>query len=639
MRPSYAVHVSGRGNVYLREMAELLRATLVDIGRDAELVVDKLPQPTPGQVDLVVAPHELFTLLDGVSEAEKRHAAAGAVCVGTEQPGTEWFQTSARYMAQGPIALDINPLAVAALRRLRVPARRLALGYHRSWDRWDGRRDVERPTDILFLGAATPHREAVIARNATALAERECDLRFFEASQPALGGAPGFLVGDRKREQLATTKVLLNIHRGEVPYFEWVRALEAITNGAVFVTERSNGTEPLEAGVHYVAADGDDVVTEALELLADPGRRERIAADAHRLVRERLDFGDLLSRCLDDVEEAVARNRGRELRSVVPRLATADVATKATSLYRDLRHAVALRVRGITIAEIHEVHRDLGQQIKALTFASRRLTRRLEASESRAQFGDPQHVELEPNAAWEAARAEVSVVLPLYNYAHVVAHAIASVAASTDVSVELIVVDDHSTDGSRETARAELAAHPELPSLLAGKAANAGLSAARNTGFQLARADKVFLLDADNEVLPAGLRRLATALDASDAAFAYGIIARWGDEDSLVSHLPWDVARLCEGNYIDAMALVRRSAWDEAGGYDLSLERLHGWEDYELWLHLAALQLRGELVAQPVATYWRHGDSMLSLTNLETASVRAELRARYPDLPWPASAE
>ena len=71
-----------------------------------------------------------------------------------------------------------------------------------------------------------------------------------------------------------------------------------------------------------------------------------------------------------------------------------------------------------------------------------------------------------------------------------------------------------------------------------------------------------FFLDADNAVYPHGLLRLARVLDAQpDAAVAYGMIAGFGDDDRLVSAYPWDPERLVFGNYIDAMAMVRRSVW------------------------------------------------------------------------------
>ena len=103
----------------------------------------------------------------------------------------------------------------------------------------------------------------------------------------------------------------------------------------------------------------------------------------------------------------------------------------------------------------------------------------------------------------------------------------------------------------------------------------------------------------------------------------------------LISCLPWDVLRLMYGNYIDAMALVRKSAWELAGGYDLKMdERFGGWEDYDLWLRLADEGYRGIFVPTPIARYRVHGASMLQSFNWAPQNAIAALRARYPELPW-----
>jgi glycosyltransferase involved in cell wall biosynthesis len=174
---------------------------------------------------------------------------------------------------------------------------------------------------------------------------------------------------------------------------------------------------------------------------------------------------------------------------------------------------------------------------------------------------------------------------------------------------------------------------------LVAKQANQGLSAARNDGFSRARSEYVFVLDADNTVYPTGLKLLYDALDAqADGAFSYGLIDCFSDtvpNVSLISCLPWDPARLTQANYIDAMALVRKSAWKLAGGYDLDMDaRFGGWEDYDLWLRLSDQGYSGVFVPTPIARYRVHGSSMLRSFNWAPENAIAELRSRYPDLPW-----
>ena len=360
-------------------------------------------------------------------------------------------------------------------------------------------------------------------------------------------------------------------------------------------------------------------------------------------MRQRLHFSSILERELPVVEDAVrlARTRpGPGLRRLAP------LKVRAASIHT--RNAVAAARRAVRtrfkdalhrpdVATAHDVH-ELKTHVKNLMLASRRLQRTVEATLAELHHGEPGHIDTTTSAAWDGCVPEVSVVLPVYDYEHLVSDAIESVVRSGGAAVELIVVDDHSSDRSLAVARQHLVDHDWFPMMVVSKAANEGLSAARNTGFELARAERVFLLDADNVVYPNCLRLLADALDTSDAAFAYGIVEQFGDGNGLVSCLPWDPARLVRGNYIDAMAMIRKDAWRRSGGFDPSVDaRFGGWEDFDFWLHLAELGYEGRLVPQVVARYRKHAGSMLSTLNLETQTVFAEFRRRYPSLPWPTA--
>ena len=125
-----------------------------------------------------------------------------------------------------------------------------------------------------------------------------------------------------------------------------------------------------------------------------------------------------------------------------------------------------------------------------------------------------QQLHREETPAFVAAEPEVSVLVTLYNYEHLVTDTLESILASTDVSLEIIVVEDHATDGSRDVVRRFMAQHPDAPMCLLAKDANEGLAAARNTGLEHCRADLVMMMDADNLVYPTCLRRPAEPLPA-----------------------------------------------------------------------------------------------------------------------------
>jgi glycosyltransferase involved in cell wall biosynthesis len=108
----------------------------------------------------------------------------------------------------------------------------------------------------------------------------------------------------------------------------------------------------------------------------------------------------------------------------------------------------------------------------------------------------------------------VSVIVPVWNVAGHVADCLRSIAAQTLAEFEVIVVDDGSTDGSGEVARAAVAGDARFSFVTQP---NAGLSAARNTGLARAAAPLIAFVDSDDRVAPAYLERLVGALEESGA--------------------------------------------------------------------------------------------------------------------------
>jgi len=233
----------------------------------------------------------------------------------------------------------------------------------------------------------------------------------------------------------------------------------------------------------------------------------------------------------------------------------------------------------------------------------------------------------------EHAEPRVSVLLTVFNHADLVATAIRSVAFADVADVELIVVDDASIDQSVQVVREVCAEVPWLDAKLLQRSVNSGLPAvARNLALEHARGELVFILDADNSVLPLGIPKLAAALEGDlEAAFAYGLIEKFDARGSigLESWLDWDPERLPYGNYIDAMALIRRAALEAVGGYP-DQQSLAGWEDFALWLAMAEAGMHGVRVPDIVGRYRVSQYSMLSITGIDHSTTWTTLLRKYP---------
>ena len=272
----------------------------------------------------------------------------------------------------------------------------------------------------------------------------------------------------------------------------------------------------------------------------------------------------------------------------------------------------------------------------------------------RSQGFLPPAVDLEtPTAAvstlWEQrqdSRASVAVCISLHNYADRIQAALQSVFAQSHPDLELIVVDDASTDDGAECVKAWMSQHSGrfARTLLLQHQSNAGLASARNTAFAATRTEWCFVLDADNCLEPEAVSAcfgLAQQM-SPEVAVIHPLIrdcpdSLCGSATGLLSPLPWGQERLRRGNYIDAMALVRRSAWQVVGGY----VHIHGgWEDYDFWCSLIDAGFQGVQCPQVLARYNRHHDSMLATsTQPQMRAIARQLQARHPWLELPMAAK
>ncbi|MBB2205754.1 glycosyltransferase [Gluconacetobacter takamatsuzukensis] len=230
--------------------------------------------------------------------------------------------------------------------------------------------------------------------------------------------------------------------------------------------------------------------------------------------------------------------------------------------------------------------------------------------------------------------AAVSIVITAWQYADHIIEALDSVRRQTLAPLDLIVVDDASTDDTVALVSGWMARHGDRFNrlLLLRACCNAGLGGARNIGMAAAETRYVMQLDADNRLLPDACARLLDAIQRDDAGFAYPIIRRFGRADGVMGDLPWHPGRLVGGNVVDAMAMVAKWAWAAAGGYYVRRDAM-GWEDYDLWCTLAELGIAGTHVPEILAEYRVHNAAMTdSVTERTTHKQRvvAWLRARHP---------
>jgi GT2 family glycosyltransferase len=211
--------------------------------------------------------------------------------------------------------------------------------------------------------------------------------------------------------------------------------------------------------------------------------------------------------------------------------------------------------------------------------------------------------------------ALISFVIPAFNQDTYVSRAIDSALAQSHTPVEVIVVDDGSTDGTAQV----LAEYKERPNVTIIRQANAGLPAARNRGLASSRGEFVCFLDADDYLAPTFAAKLrAPLIEDGTLGFAYCDVQRVDRFDAQVDDYSVSSARrkvngdifeslIIGGYFTPNTVLVRRSVLDTLGGFDLDLG---GNADYDMWLRIIGVGHRAAYVGERLAFYRIHPDSM-----------------------------
>src|SRR5450755_285989 len=231
-----------------------------------------------------------------------------------------------------------------------------------------------------------------------------------------------------------------------------------------------------------------------------------------------------------------------------------------------------------------------------------------------------------------------SVVVPAYNAEATVTSAVSSVLAQTQPDLEVIVVDDGSTD-----ATAEVVQRIGDPRVHLISQANRGLSGARNAGVSAARGTYISLLDSDDLYLPTYLERSEHALQSTaDAGFAYtdayvfdSVSGRVRRRSAMARSNPPTpppadpngfLLALLKCNFVYVSTTMPRTVLEVVGGFD---ESRTSSEDYQLWLRILLGGYRAVWIPGRQALYRKHPGQM----SKQLVTMSRNLAAVYDGLP------
>ncbi|MFE9744195.1 glycosyltransferase [Saccharothrix saharensis] len=558
MTPDLCLVSAAGGSAFMEELFEVVADAVRRAGGRARTAVGRFPDPADDTV-YVVVPHEYFYVTP-VADRPSAELRARTIAFCVEHPGTLTFERTAGLIGSLAGAVDINVDSTEELRRRGVAVEHFQLGYTPLWDRWGGDPDSERHVDVTYLGTAERRRSVLLNSYAADLDDLRVRL-LTPPHEPMGDERVDFLPGEAKFRHLADSRMLINLHREQSKALEWVRVLEALTNGCVVLTEPSTDVEPLVPGKHLVVARSASLGAVAAGLAAEPGRERDLRAAGYDFVRHGL---DLLGSARTLVEIATAVLAGPPSPAPLPELPVPQAEQAERPLAVDTpswdpKFAGVLSLGG-EAGGLEAIAAALA--VERTTFAQRASGRCWHDRSPRRDGADVDvllvHRPGEPDPD--------ELVLDLLG--------------GTVRPGQVLLCVDGSPLPSRTHADAVL--QHEMP---------LGRGVARNGLMERVTAEWLLVVDAGMRAS----RRLVERLLAPDADVAHCPV---GDPvDGLVGALPPEERRLRRLPYLGSGYLVRRSVVESFGGWT-SDPLLDGLEDHVFWRQVATRDVPSALVQQ-----------------------------------------
>jgi hypothetical protein len=272
------VYYHSRGNYYMYPIALGLQQALASAGASCRLLTER-DDTSQIAIPIIVAPHEFFILGTAPRFMDPAFLAR-LIFYNTEQLDSSWFQTLLPFINYAKAIIDINFHSSLALRKWGIKSthvlppvdatldERIMKEFEKAHPLLDalcpeekgkagtGLPICERPLDVLFTGYRTPYRDKVFVRHANWFSKKRTMLIYpRQPNDPTpLGAASPWSVSFDMAAGLASlSKIVLNVHRTPIGYFEWQRmVVQGFSQRSVVVAGPTLRSPFFDAGRDYV---------------------------------------------------------------------------------------------------------------------------------------------------------------------------------------------------------------------------------------------------------------------------------------------------------------------------------------------------------------------------------------------------
>jgi len=224
---------------------------------------------------------------------------------------------------------------------------------------------------------------------------------------------------------------------------------------------------------------------------------------------------------------------------------------------------------------------------------------------------------------------KISIIIPCYNCSELISETVRSVINQSYTNYELKLVDDGSTDNTREVLIKIQKQYPdhEIHILHHEKL---GPASTRNKAIQVSNGTFILPLDSDDQIACDYLEQTVREFrndPTLDIVFTEAVF--YGLKNKIWATSDFSLPELFSFNQMTITSLFRKSCWENIGGFD---EKLEGYEDWDFWISLAKSRAKFKRLAKPLFFYRHYQESRNYLANINDINIKLLIMRKHEEL-------
>lgn len=266
------IHVHSKSHIVFHEFRQLLTTAFRCLDINA-VHADENVKDDP-VLRIIIAPHDFFFLDQQSNDSlANRVGLSSCVLFNTEQIHSVWFGKAFQYLKTARCVVDINLQTAVCLKQLGISSQFLPLGFVSGYPLFSeglplgpefrdlvtsdsGCNSGGRPIDLLWIGSHAKRRQRFLDESSPQFEKLNSFIRLVKVRGALSADNPDAISSMSFAALAQRSKIILNVHHFDVPYFEWQRLVHfGLFQQACVVTERVSGVDGLLAGEHYFEAD------------------------------------------------------------------------------------------------------------------------------------------------------------------------------------------------------------------------------------------------------------------------------------------------------------------------------------------------------------------------------------------------